>query len=112
MEKSNYKVYANLGMTVLSTKCFLVIFDAGAGLSFIMLNEIPQAMRYKIRKLYSAAKISNSSGKVLPSVETIELMVQIRCSTKIVTFHVPRDLEISVILRFDFCDRHVEEIKP
>ena len=112
LAKRNYKVYANLGLTVRSTKRFVVILDTGAGSSFITLGSIPQAMRKEIHTLKDEPNIRNASGKSVPIVGTIDLMVQIGTSSEFVTFYVSENLATSVILGCYFCDHHVEAIKP
>ena len=69
-------------------------------------------MRKEIRKIKDEPNIRNASGKSVPIVGTIDLMVQIGTSSEYVKFYVAENLATSVILGCDFCDRHVEAIKP
>lgn len=85
----SYKVYTNIGQTVLTTKRFAVVLDkragfSGVGSSFIRLHDFPEATRRKVNKQNDVPKFRNESGKKLPIVGTIELFVQIGTSTQIV----------------------------
>lgn len=79
--------------------------------SFIRSGDIPQYIWNNIRKLKDEQKIHNASGKTIPIVGNIYLIVQIGTSTKVVNFLVPEKLATSVILGCYICDRHVETIK-
>lgn len=68
-------------------------------------------MRNNYIKPDNGPNIRNASGKDVPIVETIDLMVQIVMSTEFVTVLVVDRLAISIILECDFSNRHVEAIK-
>lgn len=59
-------------------------------------------MRYKIRKLGNARNIRTASGKAVPIVKTIDLMVTVGTSAELVTFLLADRLEASIILGCDF----------
>lgn len=48
----------------------------------------------------------------MPIVWTVDLMVQIGTGAEFVTLLVSDQLETCIILRCDFCNRHVEAINP
>ena len=112
LAKRNYKVYANLGTSARSTKRFVAILDTGAGSSFINMKEIPQSMRKEIRPLKEAPNVRNASGKAVPIAGTIDLVTQIGTTSECVSFLVAEKLATSVILGCDFCDQHIDAIKP
>ena len=112
LAKRNYKVYANIGLDTRHMTRFMTVLDTGAGSSFIRLGEIPHGMRDRIQPLPSEANIRNASGKPVPIMGTIDLQVQIGSTLEKVTFLVADKLAVAVILGCDFCDKHVEAIKP
>lgn len=74
--KRNYKVYANIGLTVRSTRRLVVTLDTGSGSSFIRLRQSIQAMGKEILPLKNQPSIHNVSEKIIPMVGTIDLMVK------------------------------------
>lgn len=75
------------------------------------LSENPQTMLRMIRKLDNAPNIPRASYKVVHVIGTIELMVNIGRSMKLVTLLVAKRLATYVLLRCDFCDLHGDSIK-
>lgn len=100
--KHHYKIYANIGQTVRTTKRFVPVLDTGTGSRFIRLHVFPEAMRKKIKKRNDVLTHRNAGGKAVPTVGTIELFVQIGTSTMIVRFLVVEKIATSVILGFNF----------
>lgn len=60
LARSNYKVYANLGLAVRSKKRVVVILNNRAGSSFITVTEASQAMRYMISTLNCSHNAHNA----------------------------------------------------
>lgn len=73
--KRNYKLYANIGLTLPSTKRFFVVLDTGADPSFTIIDDIPQAMREEHPPLKDQPSIRTTSDKTVPIVGTIDLTV-------------------------------------
>lgn len=68
LAKNNYKVYANIGYTISTTKRFDVVFDTEASSGFIKLHEHLEAMRRKIKKPNDMQSVRNAIGKAVPIV--------------------------------------------
>lgn len=62
-------------------KRFVVTLDTGAGSRFKRLDEIPNAMGHKIRKLKDEPNVRNASGKSFPVFGTIYLVEKTGKST-------------------------------
>jgi len=112
MAKRNYKVYANIGQTQSMTKRFVTVLDTGAGSSFIRTDELPNRLREEIKPLTDEANVRNASGKPVHIRGTITLSVNLGCRTDEVTFMVVDNLATAVILGCDYCDKHIEAIRP
>ena len=112
LARRNYKVHANIGETVRHTTRFVVVLDTGAASSFINLRDIPVDVRKRIMPPSSSTNVRNASGSSVPIAGTIDLVVQVGESIEHVNFLVAKKLATSVILGCDFCDRHVESIRP
>lgn len=69
-------------------------------------------MRRKIKKRKEAQNVRNASRKAAQIVGTNKIVLQIGKSIQIVNSLVVCKLATSVILGYDFCDAHVEAIKP
>lgn len=110
LAKRNYKIYANLGLKVRSTKRFVIILGTETSNSFNRVNEIPPSMGHKIKKLDKAWNICNDNGSTGPLLGTID--VQIGTSTEFVTLLVTDRFANPVMFVCDVCNGHVEMIKP
>lgn len=69
-------------------------------------------MRRKIKKIQDVPNVRNASGRAVPIVGTIKLVVQIGTSTHMLNVLIAENFGTSVIVGCDFCDVHVESIKP
>lgn len=68
-------------------------------------------MSTKVKKQNDVPNVTNANEKSVPIVGTIEIVIQIGTSTRIVNFIVVENLTTSVILGCEFFDVHVEAIK-
>lgn len=91
-------------------KLFFVVLDARAHSSFIVLGELADALKDKLRKSYDIPDVINASSKSRSVVGTNKLIVQIGTSKEAVNFLLAAKFATSVILGCNFCDVHVEEI--
>ena len=91
---------------------FVAVLDTGAGSSFIRQDELPQHMQKNIEPLQQQVDIRNATGKPVPIAGAIRLSVQIGCKTEEVQFFVAKELATAIVLGCDYCDQHVECIKP
>ena len=57
-------------------------------------------------------KVRDANNQALVIVGRINLTVQLGMKSSIVTFYVVDKLATPIILGCDFCDRHVEAIRP
>lgn len=112
LAKRNYKLYANIVETSRNTRPFSIIVDTGAGSSFIRLVEVPPPLRQRIKPLDGTLTIRKESGKSVPIVGSVPLVVQIGTSQSTLTFLVDKQLVADVILGCDYCDHYVQSIRP
>lgn len=66
----------------------------------------------RIKPVDVSVTIGNESGKTVPFVVSVDLILQIRTSQARGTFIVAKKLAIEVILGWDYCDLKVETIEP
>ena len=99
-------------MSTKNMRRFVAILDTGAGSSFIRQDELPQHMQKNIEPLQQQVDIKNATGKPLPIAGTLRLSVQIGSKMEEVQLLVAEELETAIILGCDYCDEHVECIKP
>lgn len=113
MARRNYKIEAYIGHTRRALKRYSVVLDTGAGSSFLKAALIPDELRHLIRPLEDNISVRDASNRIVMIGGTITLVVNIgnRTSTN-VTFNVVERLGTDVILGCDFCDSHVEAIRP
>ena len=112
LAKRNYKVYAYLGLTKKSTNRYMVVLDTGAGSSFIRRNALPSEAWKLIRPLHSTVRIRDANNRSLNIQGTVNLTCTVGGRSEIVTFYVVERLATEVILGCDYCDKHVESIRP
>lgn len=112
MAKRNYKVHANIGLTQRSTRRFVTVLDTGAGPSFIRRDALPDKIEPFLRKTQSPSKIVDANKRRVEIEGTIDLSVELGGRIESVRFNVVPRLAVEVILGCDFCDKHVEAIRP
>ena len=108
----NFKVNAYIGLTTHATMRYTTVLDTGAGSSFIKESCLPPGTEKLIKPLHSAVRIKDANNRALVVAGRINLSCQIGSRKDIVTFYVVDRLATDVILGCDYCDRHIEAIKP
>lgn len=88
------------------------MFDTGAGSSFIHQDMLPTQSWRNIRPLEVKARIQNDGNRTINTTGTIDLTVELGNQIEIGTFKVFERLAVGPILRCNFCDKHVEAIRP
>ena len=91
---------------------FVEILDTGAGSNFIRQDELPQHVQDNIEPLQQHVDIKKASGKPVPIAGTIRLSIQFGAKTEEVQLLVAEKLATDIILGYDYCDQHIEGIKP
>ena len=112
MARRNYKIAAYIGLTRSATSRFAAVLDTGAGSSFIRSSVIPESMHKLIRPLDSELSVRDANNRRVAISGTLNLAVQVGTRTEVVKFNVVERLGTEVILGCDFCDKHVEAIRP
>ena len=112
MVRRNYKVYANLGITRRQTRRYSVILDTGAGSSFIRKDVLHEKAWKLIRPDPSPIKTKDANNRPIQPVGVVSLAVDIGGRVEVINFKVVERLAVPVILGCDYCDKHVEAIKP
>ena len=112
LAKRNYKVHANIGFDRRSTARFASVCDTGAGASFIRKGIIPEAAWPKIQPIPNANHVRDANNRQVNICGIIELFVDIGGRGKYIHFNVVERLATEVIIGCDYCDDHVEYIRP
>ena len=112
MAKRNYKIHVDFGITGRSTKRFVEVLDTGAGPSFIKRDVLPNGINHLLRKSTSTTKIVDTNERQVEVDGFIELSVNIGGRIESVRFNVVPRLAVDVIIGCDFCDKHIEAIRP
>ena len=112
MAKRNYKIHADIGITRRATRKFVAVLDTGAGPSFIRRDVLPDDIGAIIRKDPTAPKIIDANKRKVEIDGVIDLSVNIGGRVETVRFNVVPRLAVDVIIGCDFCDKHIEAIRP
>lgn len=99
-------------MTLQSTKRFVTFLDIGAASSFIDTEKLPHRLQGKVSPLNENVNVWNAIGEPDPVRGTTKLVVKIGTSTETVRFYVVDNLTTAVFLRYNFCDRYVDGVRP
>ena len=111
LAKRNYKVHAYIGPKDLPMMRHVAVLDTGAGHNFIRLDQLPPAARRMIRQRALPDIRDANKGRVR-SLGVVSLRVQVGLYQSRVDFVVCERLSVPVILGCDYCDRHIEAIRP
>ena len=112
MARRNYKIAAYIGLHKSSLARFVVVLDTGAGSSFIRQALIPESYRKHIKPLDDQFNVKDANNRRVVIAGTINLTVQVGKRREVVKFNVVERLGTDVILGCDYCDKHVESIRP
>jgi hypothetical protein len=109
MQRRNYKVHAEIGLSGKVTARHLTVLDTGAGPNVIRMSALPA--NAVVRKQPCGA-IRGANNKPLKTEGVVTLFVRVGTQTTRQQFIVVENLAVSVILGCQFCDTHVEAIRP
>ncbi len=112
LARHNYKVRAHIGMSSRSMVEQIAVADTGASSSFIRKDAMSKDVQKLIRPLEGEVRVRDANRRQLHLCGTIQLLVTIGTRSQLVTFYVADHLAAPVILGCDFCDDHVEAIRP
>ena len=91
---------------------FTTILVTGAGSSFIRTNLLPDELFDKISPMVDEQTIMDDGDWRVAIRGTINLIVELGTRVEVVPLLIDNSLSTKVILRCDFCDDHVESIRP
>ena len=111
MARRNYKVYANIGVTVPLMQRMLAILDTGAGPNFIRRSELPKGSEAFMAS-GPLPNICDANNNPLRTIGMTKLPVRLGRLLVRVEFIVCDTLAAPVILGADYCDKFVEAIRP
>lgn len=112
LARRKYIVHVDVNQDRSSMRRYAAILDTGAGSSFIKNSASSLDYLKKILPVKSAVKVRDANNRQFSVVGKINLYVQIRTKASLVTFYVVGKLATSIILGCDFCDMHIEVIRP
>ena len=112
LARRNYKIHADLGFTRRDMARFEVTLDTGAGSSFVRKDVIPEKYWPSIRPLREDVRVRDAGNRSVRIAGTLDLVVNIGSRLETVRFYVVDKLAVTVILGCDFCDKHVDSIRP
>ena len=112
LAKRNYKVHANIGHGLSSLHRYTAVLDTGAGSSFIRKSELSPGLLKHLRSTDTKVMVRDANNRPLSISGKVNLTVQIGTRASVVSFHVVDNLAAPVIIGCDFCDRHIEAIRP
>lgn len=98
-------MYADADFSSKATRRFTSILDTGAGSSLIMKSELPPGSE-RLMRSHPPITVNNSSGNRIP----IEVQIRLGTQAEWVTFNVVQKLGTTMLLYFEFRDKHVEAI--
>ena len=111
LAKQNYKVRADIGLAFSVRRRYVVVLDTGAGPNFINITELDQDVHELIEKK-DLPDIYDANNRPLSLMGTITLSVRLGSYSLSLPFIVCANLAAPAILGADFCDQHVEAIRP
>lgn len=111
MENRSSKIYANLGFTSRSTKRYVVLLDTEAESSYIRKYVILTKSWNKIKPSPNI-NVQDANNRKVNTSGTINIAVEIGNKVEMVTLNVVKHLATDLKLGCDYCDGHVEAIKP
>lgn len=112
MSKNSYKVYPKFGESSKSATLFSAILATGARSSFIRLSDLATSLQAFIKTLDSYLTIRKASGKKVPIVGTIFLVLHIGKSQETITFLLSKRLATQLLIGCHYFEVYVESIQP
>ena len=112
LARRNYKIRAHIGTASNALLQYQTVLDTGASSSFVNKSVLSSHILKKIQPMKVPARVKTANNKRLPILGTISLYVQVGSRKELVKFYVAEGLAVEFILGCDFCDKHVEAIRP
>ena len=112
LSRQNYKIRAYIGTSTRALVQYIIVLDTGAGSSFVKKEALSPEVFKTMKPLPEQVRVRDANNRRLNILGTVELNVQIGNRQDKVNFYVVERLATDFILGCDFCDKHVEAIKP
>lgn len=111
LARRDYKIRVDLGHDQSFMRRYEAVPNNGVGLSFIKTSAI--SLEY-LKNIASNLRRQNPRCKISPTFKdkNINLHEQIGTKESLVTFSVAMISLTAIIFRYDFCDKHIEVIRP
>lgn len=110
MAKRHDKTYGNIRFSRKTTEQYVVLLDTAAWSSFIRKDD-PYKYVGKI-KLSCNLNVRDANNRKMNTRGTINLSIEVGNRFEMVKFKVVEALVTNILLGCDYCDRHIEYIKP
>lgn len=91
---------------------FATAIETGTVPSFIRIEELPHRLPDKVEALGYDVTVCNASGKPVSLLDSTVITIQLGNSFKKARFFVTDKLASAVILGYDYCDLHLDAIRP
>ena len=111
LAKRNYKIHAYIGPKGMPMLRHVTVLDTGAGHNFIRFDQVPP-QAHKLIRQRALPDIRDANKGRVRSLGVVTLRVQLGLYQSRVDFVVCERLSVPIILGCDFCDRHIEAIRP
>lgn len=108
----NYNIAAYIGVTRHETTRIIAVLYTGAGSGLIEHLLIRHELQKFVRPTESQVSVNASSNRLVPIAAAFNFLVNFQSRSAILKFDVFERLEKKVILGREFCDAHVEDIRP
>ena len=112
LSRQNYKIRAYIGTSAKALIQYITVLDTGAGSSFVKKATLSLEVLKTMKSLPEQVRVRDANNRRLNILGTVELNVRIGNREDKVNFYVVERLATDFILGCDFCDRHVEAIRP
>lgn len=90
---------------------YLTVLDTGAGPNLIVESTLAPQLRSLIR-FGTVPDVADAINNPLRTVGNMDLVVRLRRSVVKLCFIICRSMAGPVVLRFDYCGRFVEAVRP
>lgn len=107
LAQRDYLLYANIGLSLRSTKPFSAVLDIGVGSSLIRRSYLPYGPERFIKPLKGHINMRSENNRPITMKLMITLVTQLVSHSNMLTLKVADRLTTAVIVYFDFCDNHV-----
>ena len=112
LSRQNYKIRAYIGTSARALIQYITVVDTGAGSSFVKQEALSPEVLKTLKPLPEQVRVRDANNRRLNILGTVELNVRIGNRQDKVNFYVVERLATDFILGCDFCDKHVEAIRP